>query len=251
MRKYYIEEAVWQKIYAGLKEIKEIRVKNENKTRVFMENVFFILKTGSQWRALSYFYTNWRGVHKRYFHWCKKGVWDELLSFFSSEYDSEYIMIDSTVIRAHACSARYSKGNQKTEALGRSKGGFTTKIHAVTDALGLLLRFVLTPGQESDFNPAPELLSGFSKSFILADKGYDSNAIINQIKSQNSIPVIPPKSNRKIQRFYDHHIYKERSLIENFFYKLKNFRRIASRFDMSKAAYTGFLNFASILLWLR
>jgi transposase len=160
-------------------------------------------------------------------------------------------MIDGSVIRAHACASGYKKNGQEEQALGRSKGGFSTKIHALVDALGLPIRFTLTPGQSSEINQAPELIKGISGANIIGDKAFDSNSFIDQIISQGCTPVIPPRSNRKVQRDVDYYLYKERHLIECFFSKVKQFRRIFSRFDKTAVAYMGFLAFASAIIWLR
>jgi transposase len=160
-------------------------------------------------------------------------------------------MIDSTIIRAHACAAGLKKESQSSEALGRSKGGFTTKIHAVVDGLGNPLRFQLTPGQRQDITQAPDMIKDFSQSKILADKGYDAKSLIEQLQQQNCEAVIPPKKNRKEQRFYDMESYKERHLIECFFGKLKYYRRVFSRFEKSASAFMSFLCFAGALIWLR
>jgi transposase len=137
------------------------------------------------------------------------------------------------------------------KSLGRSKGGFTTKIHAVVDALGQALRFTLTAGQRQDITQASHLLEGFENTQVIADKGYDSNAFIQQLENQNCIAVIPPRSNRKTPREYDKHLYKERHLVECFFNKIKHFRRVFSRFDKKASSFMGFLAYASIILWLR
>ncbi len=251
MYEYYISEENWQKIYKVLKTQKGIKVKNEGKTKIFFEGVYFILKTGSQWRELPYYYGKWRSVHKRYESWCRKSIWDLILQEFSQEYDGESIMIDATIIRAHPCAAGYKKDSQNQEALGRSKGGFTTKIHAIVDALGQALRFTLTPGQRHDITQASDLLKGFENANIIADKAYDSNALIEQIHSQNCTAVIPSRSNRKEPRTYDEHLYKERHLVECFFNKIKHFRRVFSRFDKRASSFLGFLAYASFILWLR
>jgi transposase len=154
-------------------------------------------------------------------------------------------------VRAHACSAGYEKNTQDREALGRSKGGFTTKIHAVVDALGNPLKFTLTPGQRNDVTQASELLEEFNSIHIIADKGYDSYELISQLEAQKCVPVIPSRSSAKNTREYDKHVYKERYLIECFFSKIKHFRRIFSRFDKSAQAFLGFLNFVGALIWLR
>ncbi len=159
-------------------------------------------------------------------------------------------MIDGTIIRAHACSAGYKKNSGGQEALGRSRGGFSTKIHALVDALGNPLKFMLTPGQRNDITQAEALTENISNSTIVADKGYDSNTFITNLKSKGCKVVIPPKRNRKMQREYDKHVYKERHLIECFFGKIKHFRRIFSRFDKTAVVFMGFLNFVGALIWL-
>ena len=160
-------------------------------------------------------------------------------------------MIDGSVIRAHACASGYKEGQQEEQALGRSKGGFTTKIHALVDALGLPIKFILTPGQSSEIKQAPELIKDIRDANILGDKAFDSDEFISQIISQNCTPVIPPRENRKVKRDVDYYLYKERHLIECFFSKVKHFRRIFSRFDKMALAYLGFLAFASSIIWLR
>jgi len=135
--------------------------------------------------------------------------------------------------------------------LGRSKGGFTTKIHALVDALGNPLKFILSPGQRNDITKADYLVENMINTTVIADKGYDANSLVNTIENQKSMVVIPPKKNRKAQREYDKHVYKERHLIECFFGKIKHYRRIFSRFDKSASVFMGFLNFVGALIWLR
>ena len=106
------------------------------------------------------------------------------------------IMMDGSIVRAHACASGYQKNQQEEQALGRSKGGFTTKIHALVDAaLGNTLRFILTSGQASEVKQAPELIKGITNANILGDKAFDCDELLNQIISQNCTPVIPPRSN--------------------------------------------------------
>ena len=251
MEKYYINKENWQRLYSILQRLSGIRVKKESATHLFIEGVYFILKTGAQWRELPSYYGKWRSIHKRYESWCRKAIWNQILEIFSTDYDGESIMIDATIVRAHPCAAGYEKGQHDREALGRSKGGFTTKIHAVVDALGQGLKFSLTPGQRHDITQAPYLIEGFESCNIIADKGYDSKQFIEQIDKQQCTPVIPPRSNRKDPREYDQYLYKERHLVECFFNKIKHFRRVFSRFDKKASSFMGFMAYASFVLWLR
>lgn len=160
-------------------------------------------------------------------------------------------MLDGTIVRSHACSAGYDKNSAEEQALGRSKGGFSTKIHAAVDGLGNPLRFILTGGNRSEFIKAEALIEGIRDTNIIADKGYDSDKFRKQIEKQNCICTIPPRKNRKIQHEYDKEVYKERHLIECFFGKLKHFRRVFSRFDKMKSSFQAFIDIASILINIR
>ena len=135
----------------------------------------------------------------------------------------ESVMIDATIIRAHACSSGYIKDSSEQLALGRSKGGFTTKIHAIVDALGNPLKFVLTAGQRNDITQGENLTFEIEGMQLIADKGYDSNALVESLESKGCDVVILPKRNRRTKREYDEYVYKERHLIECFFWENQAF----------------------------
>lgn len=123
------------------------------------------------------------------------------------------------------------KNNENNnEGLGRSRGGLSSKIHCVADGLGNPVDFILTGGEVHDNVCADALLDGKNADFVVADKAYDSNKTLDKIAQMKAIAVIPPKSNRKEQRAYHKHYYKDRNLIERFFCKLKQFRGIATRY---------------------
>jgi transposase len=137
------------------------------------------------------------------------------------------------------------------QSLGRSRGGFSTKIHLATDALGNALRFILTGGERNDITQAELLVADLAADQVIADKGYDAEAFIMKLKERNMEVVIPSRRNRKEQRKIDEHLYKERHLIENQIGKLKHFRRVFSRFDKLAKNYLSFIYFASTVVWLR
>jgi transposase len=137
----------------------------------------------------------------------------------------------------------------QNQALGRSAGGFSTKVHAACDALGNPIRFLITPGQESDYTKALELIEGFNCKALLADKGYDADYIVAAVGIKKA--VIPPRSMRKNPRKYDKVLYKERNLIERLFNKLKHFRRFATRYEKLASSYLSFIHVAAILILLR
>ena len=137
------------------------------------------------------------------------------------------------------------------QSLGRSRGGFSTKIHLATDALGNALRFILTGGERNDITQAESLVEDLCAEYVIADKGYDSGAFVLKLKERDSEAVIPSRATNKVQREIDTHLYKERHLIENQIGKLKQFRRVFSRFDKLAKNYLSFIYFASSLVWLR
>jgi transposase len=142
-------------------------------------------------------------------------------------------------------------GGQASQALGRSRGGFSTKIHANVDALGNPLRFLLTGGQRHDITQANGLIADFDFERVIADRSYDSDEFLDRIAAKQAEAVIPPRKNRTEPRDYDHHLYKERHLIECFFNKIKHYRRLFSRFEKLDQRLLGFLSFAGALIWLR
>jgi transposase len=149
------------------------------------------------------------------------------------------------------CRRAKKNGGQQAQALGRSRGGFSTKIHIAVDALGNPLRFVLTAGQCHDSPQAEALIEGYATDALIADKGYDSAPLIEVVKASGAAAVIPPRSNRREQREYDKHLYKERHLVECFINKIKHYRRVFTRFEKLSKSYLGFLSFVSALVWLR
>jgi transposase len=142
------------------------------------------------------------------------------------------------------------KKQQNDEAMGKSRGGLSTKIHAAVDALGNPVRLLLTAGQTSEYTQAEALIEGFAAGYILADKGYDSDRFVSAIENRHAVPVIPSKKNRKVSRECDKELYKERNLVERFFQKLKHFRRIATRYERLVRNYQAMLSLVSTVIWL-
>jgi len=140
------------------------------------------------------------------------------------------------------------KGEQ---ALGRSRGGFSCKIHITVDGLGNPLRLLLTGGQRHDITQAYHLLDGFDFERLLADRGYSAEHFITYLLERGIEAVIPPHQRAKILREYDQWVYRERHLVECFINKIKHFRRVFSRFDKLDRSFLGFLHFVSTLIWFR
>ena len=127
----------------------------------------------------------------------------------------------------------------------------STKIHAMVDALGNPIAFFLTPGQAHDLEGADALLPQMQADALLADKAFDADErVIEPLRAAGKTLVIPPKSNRKVQRTFDREMYKARHLIENFFCQLKQYRAIATRYDKTARNFLAAIHLAAAVIWL-
>ena len=248
-----LPDTQWSKIVNFLKTCPDIYTGKETNLRRFVQAVLWITRSGSQWRLLPKQYGNWNSVYKRYARWCDKGIFQRLHQHFVDDPDMEWLIIDTTIIRAHPCAAGALKtsGGQACQALGRSRGGFSTKIHVAVDGLGNPLRFRLSAGQQHDITCAEALIDGYSSEYVIADTSYDAMAFIESITRMGAVSVIPPRANRRKSRTYDVHLYKERHLVECFINKIKHYRRIFSRFDKLATRFLGFLSLVAAIIWLR
>jgi len=118
------------------------------------------------------------------------------------------------------------------------------------DSWGRPLRLTITPGQANDMPQAQWLIEGFRPSHVIADRGYDSGALINAIRAAGAEPVIPPHPRRRDQRPYNQDIYRQRNVIERCFSRLKQFRRLATRYDRRASFFLAFVHLAASTLWM-
>lgn len=138
------------------------------------------------------------------------------------------------------------KRGQDSQALGRSRGGFSTKIHVAVNDKGQPAKLHLTEGQRHDVTCGEILLEGLEPDFVIGDKGYDSDPLRKKIRSIGAKPVIPSRRSHRIRR-HDRQRYKLRNVVERFMSRLKHCRRVATRYDKLAATFLGFVQFASII----
>jgi transposase len=227
--------------------------------RLFLDAVLWIARTGAPWRDLPERFGNWNSVWRRFDRWARKGIWQKVFDVLQDP-DLEWLILDSTIIRAHPHAAGARKkadgtGGQNEQALGRSRGGFGTKIHAVVSGLMLPVRLLLSGGQAADVSYATPLLDAVpaeaAVQAVIADKGYDSKAVVEKIQARKAEAVIPTLSTRKEQRAIDTERYKDRNLGERFWSKIKQYRRVATRYEKTARNFLAFVQVASIMVLLR
>jgi transposase len=136
--------------------------------------------------------------------------------------------------------------------MGRSRGGLTTKIHALVDANGLPIALKLTPGQAHDGRSAADMLEGIGEDqTLLADRAYDSDALRQGLAARGAWANVKPMPNRKNVPAFSPFLYRYRNLVERFFNKLKHFRAVATRFEKHAENYLALIKLAAIRIWLR
>ena len=136
--------------------------------------------------------------------------------------------------------------------MGRSRGGLTTKIHALVDAEGLPIVVKLTEGQAHDGRSAQDMLGDLTEGqILLADRAYDSNALRNGLAERGAWANIRPMSTRKVKPSFSAFLYRYRNLVERYFNKLKHFRAVATRYEKHDANYLALVKLAAARIWMR
>ena len=219
--------------------------------RLFVEAVIWKFRSGAPWRDLPERFGDWKNTHKRFSRWAASGVWESLFKTLADDPDNEYAMIDATIVRAHQHSAGARKKRGCDQAIGRSRGGLTTKIHVIVDALGNPLALSLTGGNAHDITQAEPLAAQVEPEALLGDKGYDADSFITSLEVRAIKAVIPPRSTRKVQRACDFALYAERNLVERFFNTIKHYRGIATRYEKTARNFLAGLHLVCALTWLK
>ncbi|MFI2619548.1 IS5 family transposase [Streptomyces sp. NPDC018584] len=260
--------------------------------RQVVSGVLWRLRTEAPWRDLPDRFGPWQTVYERFARGEADGTWPRLLEDVQVRDDAvgrvEWtVSVDSTINRArqHAVGAR-KKGDvngdeledpgrsQARQALGRSRGGLTTKVHLAVDGRGLPLSIVLTPGNVNDATAFGQVLDGIrtprlgtgrprtTPDRVLGDKAYSSRAIRHLLRRRGIAATIPERRDQAANRHrrgalggrppaFDKVTYRDRNVVERCFARLKQFRAIATRFDKLGDRYRAGVVLASLILWLR
>ncbi len=157
----------------------------------------------------------------------QRETFERILQILSEDADFESVLVDGTIVRVHR-RGQGAKGGTINQSIGKSRGGVTTRILALVDALGNLARFRLMPGQRGETTCVAALLDGLSSGVLLGGKAYDADWLRRDLPQRGAEAVIPPRANRLNPADYDEEKYKWRRPIGNFFQKLKELKGIAT-----------------------
>ncbi len=251
MDRLILNDAAWNRMAPLIIGRPDQKGSTGRDNRMFVEGVLWIVRTGSPWRDLPEAFGDWNSVFRRFSRWSIKGVWWRIFAAMSDDPDFEYLIIDSHHRPGSSARCRGEKRGSEDQALGRSRGGLSTKIHMAVRGLGCPVRFILTAGQKGDAPQAAALIEGLAAEVVMADTAYDADHLRQAIVVMGALAVIPNNPSRALKYPLDKHLYAQRHLVECCFSKLKQFRRVATRFEKTARNYRAVVTLAAIMLWLR
>ncbi|MDX0894460.1 IS5 family transposase [Sinorhizobium medicae] len=220
--------------------------------RRVINGILWRFRTGSPWADVPERYGPYTTCYNRFVRWRKAGVWDYVLREVAKAFDGDIVMIDSSCVRVHQHAANGKKGDRDDGCMGRSRGGLTTKIHAVVDADSRPIGVDLTAGQAHDSRMAEPMLRDMRNgTILLADRAYDTNSLRELAKEKCAWANSPAKQNRKESFPVSSWVYRQRNQIERFFNKLKQFRGIATRYDKDARNFLAAIKLVATRIWIR
>ncbi|MFF2363118.1 IS5 family transposase [Streptomyces sp. NPDC058122] len=276
-----LSDAQWARIEPLLPDRTPQRGGRWRDHREVIDAIAFKFQTGTQWVHLPDRYGNWRGVYNRLRMWAVDGTWERMFTALIAQADADddlawAVSVDSTIVRAnqHAAGARKKglpAGEPGDHAIGRSRGGLTTKIHLAADDRCRPLAFHLTAGQAGDAPAFTEVMARLRiprprgrprtrPDVVLAGKAYSSRAIRDHLRKRGIRAVIPVPADQRGHRLrrgsrggrppaFDRETYKQRNTVERCINRLKQWRGIAIRYEKTATVYLAGLHVAGIFLW--
>ena len=263
-----LTDAQWAHLQPFLPPQKPWTGRPNHDHRPILNGILWILRTGAPWRDLPARYGKPSTVSTRFYRWRKAGRWDRLLAAVQQCADAHGALdwathyVDATVVRAHQHAAGAKGSAAATEALGRSRGGFSTKVHVRAEGTGRPMTLVLTPGQAHESTQFTALMAGGGvrragrgrpkqrPRRVVADKGYSSGHIRASLRRRGIRVTIPRKANERRGGPFDRGVYRTRSLVERLINRCKQSRRLATRYEKRAENHRAMWVIAGLLLWL-
>ena len=265
----------YQRLAPLLPPVKPARGRTNLQHRPILEGILWIQRTGAPWRDLPVRYGNWKTVYSRFRRWTLLGVWAKVLLTLQNEAEANGSIdwnlhhVDSTSIRVHVDGAGARREtltpeqSAQKQAIGRSRGGLTSKVHLRVEGKGRVMKLELSQGHRHDSQlfeavMVQEPLHGgrwgrprHKPRRVVGDKAYLSSKLRQSLQNKGIGRVIPRKSNERRRGFFDKDAYKKRNIVERTIGHLKRWRRLATRYDKLKATFQAFWTLAIILQWLK
>ena len=243
---------------AQMARLKPFFPKSHGKPRVddrrVLSGIIFINRNGLRWCDAPREYGPPKTLYNRWKRWSDKGVFARMMAGLAAEgaeTQDHHDRRDLSESAPHGLEPAGQKGG-RGRLIGRTKGGMNTKLHAVTDAKGRPIRFFMSAGQVSDYTGAAALLSSLPKAdWLLGDRGYDADWFREALKDKGISACIPGRKSRKKAVKYDKRRYKRRNRIEIMFGRLKDWRRVATRYDRCPKVFLSAIALAAtVMFWL-
>ena len=241
---------------------------------VVLNAILYVAEHGCKWRGLPDRFGNWHTVYMRMYRWTRNGVLHRVLRHLQRELgvhvDVTALGLDSTSVKVHPDGAGARK--KRPQAIGKSRGGWNTKLHMVASDDRTAVAFALSPGNAHDAPEGRKLLKDMAKTplapmpagadadaiaeavrgaALVMDKAYEDDATRALAQSLGFDPVVPPKSSRNDPWDYDREVYRRRNEVERLFRRIKGFRRVFTRYDKLDRMFLAFVVFALVADTLR
>ena len=274
MRRGDLTDAQWQSLAPLLPPEKPRTGRPNEDHRRIVNGILWVHRTGAPWRDLPRRYGPVGTVSSRFYRWRGAGIWQRVLAGLQAAADArgaidwDLHFVDATIVRAHqhAAGARRQPGviggQDKAEALGRSQGGFSTKLHLRAEGGGKPITVVLTGGERNEQIALEDLLDQgairrqgrgrprLRPRKVAGDKGYSSPTARRRLRRRGIRPVIPTRSDQPRQPDFDRDAYRQRNRVERLINRLKQARRVATRYEKRAVNYLAMIHIGCILLWL-
>ncbi|MGA1815800.1 MULTISPECIES: IS5 family transposase [Sphingobium] len=221
--------------------------------RRIISGIIFVIRTGLRWRDAPADYGPPKTIYNRFIRWSRLGVFNKIFAALAAKGGKpDQLMIDATHLKAHRTAASLLKKGMFPRRIGRTKGGLNSKLHTVCDGKGRPLVMLLSEGQMSDYKGAALMLDALPPAkALLGDRGYDADWFRKALAERNITACIPSKKNRKVPIPHDAALYRQRHKIENMFCKLKDWRRIHTRYDRCAHTFMSAICIAAaVIFWL-
>jgi transposase len=268
MNRHELTNRQWERLQPLLPPQKPHTGRPAADHRRILNGILWIIRTGAPWRDLPERYGSWHPIASRFYRWRKAGIWARLFAVVqqraeaAGQLDWAIHYVDGTIVRAHQHAAGARTGSAEAEALGRSQGGFSTKVHIRAEGGGKLMTLVLTPGQRHEAVAFAPLMAGGAvqrcergrpkhrPGRLVGDKAYSSGKIRQYLRRHGIRITIPRKQNEGRTGPFDRAIYRLRERVERLINRRKQHRRLATRYEKCAENYRAMWLIAATLLWL-